>query len=342
MKQPLLFVLFIFFSLSASAQDFKTPVEYLTFLGKESKAIQQSTWKYTKAVAHSKSARKIDATRKSLIKSIQAASKKIAGAKNGYKGDTEYRDQLLNYYSLMEKYINEDYDKIINMQEVAEQSYDFMEAYITARDLVNEKINAEVDKVNAGQKTFANKYGISITDDESELGKKMAISNEVFAHQSEMYLIFFKAYITDVNLMKAIENKDVSAIQQNASSLEQFANEGLDKLKTAKAYKNDPMLINATKKTLEFYKKEALEFVPATTDLLMLNQKVEDTKKSVENKSTPSKDEVTNFNKLVNDANKAVGNYNKLNTKFFNDKNTSITAWNAASESFVAKHVPKD
>ena len=342
MKQPLLFVLFIFFNFSLSAQDFKTPVEYLTFLSKESNAIQQSTWKYTKAVAHSKSARKIDATRKSLLKSIQAASKKITAAKNGYKGDTEYRDQLLNYYSLLEKFINEDYDKIINMQEVAEQSYDFMEAYITARDLVNEKINTEVDKVNAGQKVFGNKYGITITDDQSELGKKMAISNEVFGHQSDMYLLFFKAYITDVNLMKAIESKDISAIQQNASSLELFANEGLEKLKTTKAYKNDPMLINATKKTLEFYKKEALEFVPVATDFLMLSQKMDDTKKSMDSKSAPSKEEVANYNKVVNEVNKGLGNYNKLNTKFFNDKNTSITSWNTASDGFVAKHVPKD
>lgn len=342
MKQTLLFVLFISCSISAFAQDFKTPSEYLTFLGKESNTIQQSTWKYTKAVAHSKSARKIDATRKTLIKSIQTASKKISGLKNGYKGDIEYRDQLLNYYSLMEKYINEDYDKIINMQEVAEQSYDFMEAYITARDLVNEKINAEVDKVNAAQKVFGNKYGITITDDQSELGKKMEISNQVFAHQSEMYLIFFKVYITDINLSKAIQAKDISTIQQTASSLELFANEGLDKLKTAKAYKNDPLLINATKKTLEFYKKEALELVPATTDFLMLNQKMEDSKKSMDSKSAASKEEVANYNKMVGEVNKALGNYNKLNTKFFNDKNASITAWNTASESFVTKHVPKD
>ena len=342
MKQTLLFVLFISCSISVFAQDFKNPSEYLTFLGKESNTIQQSTWKYTKAVAHSKSARKIDATRKTLIKSIQTASKKISGLKNGYKGDIEYRDQLLNYYSLMEKYINEDYDKIINMQEVAEQSYDFMEAYITARDLVNEKINTEVDKVNAAQKVFGNKYGITITDDQSELGKKMEISNQVFAHQSEMYLIFFKVYITDINLSKAIQAKDISTIQQTASSLELFANEGLDKLKTAKAYKNDPLLINATKKTLEFYKKEALELVPATTDFLMLNQKMEDSKKSMDSKSAASKEEVANYNKMVGEVNKALGNYNKLNTKFFNDKNASITAWNTASESFVTKHVPKD
>ncbi len=341
MRHALLFVLFISLSLSAAAQEFKTPVDYLNFLGKESTAISQSTWKYTKAVAHSKSARKIDATRKSLIKSIQASSKKIA-ATNGYKGDVDYKNQMLAYLSILEKDINEEYDKIINMQEVSEQSYDFMEAYITARDLINDKINTEVDKVNTGQKEFANKYGVALSDAETELGKKMTISNEVFKHQSDMYLIFFKVYITDARLMAAIESKDMGTIQQNASSLEAYALEGLEKIKTAKPYKNDPMLVNATKKILEFYKKEALEFAPATLDFLMLNQKVTDTKKAMESKTAPSKDEVNGYNKLVADVNKALGNYNKLSTKYFNDKNVAITAWNTASDGFVSKHVPKD
>lgn len=340
MKKILLLALLV--SFSALGQDFKTPVDYLNYFEKESKAITASTWKYTKAVAHSKSARKIDATRKTLIKSIQAASKKIASAKEGYKGDVEYRDQLLAYYAISEKYINEEYEKIIDMQEVAEQSYDFMEAYILARDLVNKKINDEVEKVNASQRVFAEKYGITISDDQTEMGKKMAISNEVFNHQSDMYLLFFKVYITDANMMKALEAKDISAMQQNASALEQYADEGLGKLKGLKTYKNDPLLINATKKTLEFYKKEAVEFAPKVADFMLLNQKVEDTRKAIEAKSAPSKDEIASFNKMVADVNKATGEYNKLNNKFFTEKNNIIKGWNTASDGFVSKHVPKD
>lgn len=342
MKQTLLSLLLLAISLTAAGQEFKTPAEYLSFIGKESKPITANTWKYTKAVAHSKSARKIDATRKNLIKSIQNASKKIAAAKDGYKGDIEYRDQLLAYFAISEKYINEEYDKIIDMQEVAEQSYDYMEAYITARDLVNQKINEEVDKLNANQKIFANKYGMQIGEDDSELGKKMAISNEVFKHQSDMYLIFFKVNITDMNMMKALEAKDLGSLQQNASALEQYALEGLEKIKAAKPYKNDPMLVNATKKVLEFYKKQAVEYTPAVTNFIMLTQKVEETKKTLESKSAPSKEEVAAFNKLVNEVNKEAGNYNKLNTKYYQDKTNLINAWNQAGENFVTKHVPKD
>jgi len=342
MKRTLLIALLLLSAVATNAQDFKTPIEYLNFIGKESDIISKNTWKYTKAVAHSKSARKIDATRKGLIKSIQAASKKIASAKDGYKGDVEYRDQLLAYLSISEKYINDEYDKIIDMQEVAEQSYDFMEAYITARDLVNEKINLEVDKLNANQKAFANKYNITITDDQSALAKNMEISNEVFGHQSDMYLLFFKVYITDANLMKAVEANDLSSIQQNASALEQYADEGLGKVKTAKPYKNDMALASATKKVLEFYKKEAVEFTPEIVNFMMTKQKMEDSEKSMKSKSAPSKDEVNAYNKLVKDFNTLLGTYNKSNTKFFTEKNNAINAWNTAGESFVSKHVPKD
>ncbi|OYQ31940.1 hypothetical protein CHU92_14955 [Flavobacterium cyanobacteriorum] len=340
-----LFYIFLFAyaaSFSAVAQNFKTPIEYLNYIGKETEQISASTWKYTKAVAHSKRARKIEATRKELIKSIQSAIKKIEAAKNGYNGDTEYRDQLLAYLTVTENYINEEYSKIINLQEVAEQSYDFMEAYITARDLINNKINSEVEKLNINQKIFANKYNIQITENNSKLSQNMKISDEVFDHQSEMYLIFFKVYITDENLMKAVAANDINSIQQNASALEQYADEGLMKLKDAKPYKNDMLLVNATKKMLETYKKEAVEYAPQVVDFMMMKQKAEEAGKSINSKSSPSKEEIAAYNKTVADFNKLISNYNNLNTNYNNDKNKAINDWNQASETFVSKHVPKD
>lgn len=344
MKKTVLAIFALFAITLAKAQDFRTPVDYLNFIGKESAAISRNTWNYTKAVAHSKSARRIDASRKALLKSIQNASKKIAGLKNGYKGDTEYRDQLLSYLSISEKYINDEYEKIIDMQEVAEQSYDFMEAYIMARDLVNEKINDEVEKLNANQKLFGNKYNIQITDDNSDLSKKMKASNTVFKYHTEMFLIFFKVNVTDINLMKSIEQKDLNAIQQHASSLELYANEGLEKLKTTVPFNKDASLIAATKKALEFYKKEAIELTPKVVSFLMLNQQVEDTKESLDKKpeKNRTKQEIDNFNNLVKSVNNEISEYNKLNSKFYQNKIAVNTEWEQAGEQFISKHVPKD
>jgi hypothetical protein len=335
---------FLFFCLTtfSSAQEFKSPIDYLNYIGKETEIISRTTWKYTTTVAHTKNARRIDATRKSLVKSIQNATKKIEALKDGYKGDVEYKNQLLTYLSISEKQINLEYDKIIDMQEVADQSYDYMEAYIMARDLVNEKINEEVEKLNANQKIFANKYNIQIGEDTSELGKKMKISNEVFENHTQLYLIFFKVNFTESVLMKAIESNDLGAIQQNSNALEQYANEGLEKLKTFKPYKNDMTLVLATKKVLEFSKKEALELGPSVISFMMLNQKFQESKKTMDNKSASSrsKEEIDNFNKLVNEVNKEVGNYNKNINKFNSERANAINNWNSTGDAFIARYVP--
>lgn len=344
MKITLSSFFFFFLATISNAQEFKTPVDYLNYIGKETEIISRTTWKYTTTVAHTKNARRIDATRKSLVKSIQNAAKKIDALKDGYKGDVEYKNQLLAYYSISEKQINQEYDKIIDMQEVADQSYDFMEAYIMARDLVNEKINEEVEKLNANQKIFANKYNIQIGEDTSELGKKIKISGEVFENHTQLYLIFFKVNFTESVLMKAIESNDMSAIQQNSNALEQYANEGLEKLKNFKPYKNDMTLVNATKKVLEFSKKEALELGPNIISFMMLNQKFQESKKTMDSKSANnrSKEEIDNFNKLVNEVNKEVGNYNKTINKFNSERANAINNWNVTGDNFIARYVPID
>ncbi|PJE44415.1 MAG: hypothetical protein CUR32_02200 [Flavobacterium sp.] len=342
MKKRLLITLVFFTCISLQAQEFKTPVDYLNYIGKEQENISRSMWKYTSAVAHSKSARRIDNTRKLLVKSIQTASKKIAGLKDGYQGDVEYRNQILEYLSISEKNINEEYDKIIDMQEVAEQSYDAMEAYIMTRDLVNKKIDAENEKAELAQKNFCAKYNITLSENTSELGQKIKISNEVFAYHTELYLIFFKANVTDLYLSNAIQKNDIGGIQQNAATLVQYANEGLEKLKTVKPFGTDNSMVLITKKALEFYKKQGEQFAPKVVAFMMFNEKFEAAKKSLESKSDKdrTKEEIDNYNTMVKQVNKEIDTYNKTNSANFQEKNTIIDQWNNTGESFISSHVP--
>jgi hypothetical protein len=189
-----------------------------------------------------------------------------------------------------------------------------------------------------------NKYNIQIGEDDSELGKKMKISNEVFENHTQLYLIFFKVNFTESVLLKAIESNDISAIQQNSNALEQYSNEGMEKLKTFKSYKNDMSLVLATKKVLEFTKKEALELSPNVTSFMMLNQKFQESKKIMDNKSanSRSKEEIDNFNKLVNELNKEIGNYNRTINKFNTERANAINNWNVTGDNFIARYVPID
>lgn len=343
MKLKALHILLLFTFVTATSQEFKTPVDYLTFIGREQVAISKSMWKYTSAVAHSKNARKIDNSRKDLVKIIQNAGKKIAGLKDGYKGDVVYRDQVVQYLKISENSINEEYSKIIDMQEVAEQSYDFMEAYIMARDLVNKKIEEENQKVTKAQNEFALKYNITITEDNGELSKKMAVSNEVFDYHTNIYLIFFKANITDLLLSKAIESKDLGSIQQNVNSLLLYSDEGLEKLKTVPNYNNDNSFLTVTKKALEFYKKQAEQYVPTVVKFYMFNEKFEKAKQTLESKSQKdrTKEEVDNYNVMVKQINKEVDNYNKQTNANNQEKNTILNNWNVTGDNFISKHIPQ-
>jgi len=342
--KKLILALLLSISLLSTAQEFKTPVDYLTYINKEQGIISRSTWKYTSAVAHSKSARRIDNTRKQLIKTIQTAKKKIGDIKNGYNGDVEYQNQVIQYFDFCEKNLNEEYDKIINMQEVAEQSYDAMEAYLLARDLVNEKLDSENEKANAAFHAFALKYNIKISEGDSELGKKIKISNEVFDYHTVLYLVFFKVNFTDASLAKAVQKKDMAAIEQNANALLQYANEGLEKIKTIAPYNKDVSLITATKKVLEYYKKEAETHVPKIVSFYMFNDKFENTKKTIESKSQKdrTKEEIDNYNDMVKQVNKEIDTYNKANNLDFQDKQNAINNWNTVAENFISKHVPVD
>lgn len=116
-----------------SAQEFKNAGEYLDYVGNIEKPISKDMWKYTKTVAHSKSARRIDNVRKNLVKTIQTAKSSLEKNTNGFNGDLDFRNDVINYLAFSELTINNEYAKIVDLQEVAEQSYDFMEAYITTR-----------------------------------------------------------------------------------------------------------------------------------------------------------------------------------------------------------------
>ena len=344
MKKLLFASTLFLLSTIALAQDFNTPVAYLEYINKQESEISKNMWKYTKTIAHSKSARKIDATRKNLVKTIQNAKNNISKIKDGYKGDIVYRDQVVKYLSVSEIIINEEYSKIVDMQEVAEQSYDFMEAYIMTRDLVNKKMDDEHQILAAGQKEFAKKYNITLTESDSELSKKMKLSNEVFTYHTEFYLIFFKCNITDLMLSKAIEQKDISSIQQNASSLLAYAEEGLQKLNQKQPYKNDKVLIETTKKSMELYQKTATEYASAVIDFFMFNTKFEEAKTSLERKkpNERTKEEVDNYNVMVKEINKKINDYNKINTKFVQEKNNMINQWNTTGDQFISRYVPND
>jgi len=326
-----------------TAQNFKKANEYLSFIGEENQKISKSSWNYTKSVAHSKSPRKIEGDRKRLLKSIERAMQKIKNA-TPFEGEDAYQKTVLDYMDLRMSILKNDYAKIVDMKEVAEQSYDFMEAYILAQKLADERMQEAQETYENAQKDYAARNNIRLIESETDLGRKMKISNEVFEHKNEVYLVFFKSNIQERFMLNALASNDISAIQQNANALQTFAEEGIQALDTITLYKDDTSVIKATKIALEFYLNETKNEIPKMLEFFLLNEKFTAIKNAIDKKAQKdrTKKDIDQYNAMANEMNKAVVDFNKANEQLNKERTKIINQWNEASAKFLSRHIPKE
>ncbi|WP_121665360.1 LIC11966 family surface protein [Mesonia aquimarina] len=336
------FICGFLFCQSIFSQEFSSASAYLDFVSGEQQEITQNMWKYNKAMAHDKSDRNVERKRKNLIKSVEKSIEKIEDA-GTFEGE-EYKKEVLHNLILYKNLLRQDYEKIIDMKAVAEKSYDMMEAYINTQEMTSQKMTEAQQLYEQNFKAYAKKHNINIVDNETDLGRKMKISGEVFDYYNEVYLIFFKVNFNESYLMDAIEQNNVSAIQQSANALKQSAENGLLELEKIEAYKKDRSLIKSTRKAFEFYIDEVENKIPEITSFLILNEDFAKIKKAIDD--TPqrkrTKEQVDAYNKKVKEVNAAVNNYNKLNNDLYEDRQVVINHVNQANEEFLARHIPND
>lgn len=343
MRYKFVFLLFLSLNAIVFGQKFKTPDEYLSYIKSEEINISESNWKYTSAIAH-KNWIQIDEAKKNLIKTLQNAKKKIGKLKEGYNGDVEYKNQIIKYFDYCEKTLNEEYDKIIDLKNLEEQSNDAMDAYMQLDDLVNAKLDSENQKVDLAYRSFATKYNIELVNTESEWSKKIKVYNEVCAYHTSINLICFKLNFTDETLLRGILNGDLGAIQQNANALIQYANEGLSTLNTIEPYDGDYSLINSAKKVFEYYKKQAEAYVPSLINFIMYADKFDNAKKTLESKSKADRtaEEENNFNNMTIEIDKEIIAIKKIILDNAMAKSDVLLQWKSSGDDFIIRHIPKD
>lgn len=321
------------------AQDAGT---YMDVFSVEYRKIQQDMWDYTSSVSHGKSARKVEKRRMELIQTSNAALQK-AKSQKGFDNSTRYRDSVAEYFKIVNLVLKEDYAKIVDMEAVAEESYDAMEAYMLARERANDKLEEAGEMVEREQKKFAEDNHINLISAQDNLDKKMSVASEVYKTYNEIYLIFFKSFKQEVYLTDAINRKDVNAIEQNRTALLATAKEGLAKLDKVDPYKGDKSMIDATKKLLNFYIQEAESEIPNMLDYFLKAENFDKVKKNFdaipEKKRTQS--DVNEYNKAVKDMNDSMNGFNKSNQVINKQRGSLIDNWNNTAQNFTDKHVPK-
>jgi hypothetical protein len=336
---PFLFIVFLLTSASGLlAQNFDNAGEYMDYISKQQNNVSKKFMSYASASAHGKKARKVENLRNSLMNEVQESKMNI-NAMPSYKGDKSLRDTAVSFMKLYFNVLNDDYSKIINMEDVAEQSYDGMEAYMMAKELVDKKMEEGNQMMNLVQKAFAAQNNINLVDGKSELGEMMNKVGEMNKYYNKVYLIFFKPYKQEVYLLDAMGKANVTGIEQNKNSLLKYATDGLEKLKEIKGFDGDNSLVTNCRSMLNFYIKEA-DKMNSTSDYFLAKERFGTIKKEFEKKSDRSKEDVESYNKAVNDVNKASQNFNNTNNELNQQRHEALNNWNNTVNEFFDVHTP--
>lgn len=321
----------------------ESPVHHMDQISEIDIQIQKKYLSYMSTIAHTNSARKMEKRREDLILSIQEASRNVSRIRP-YKGDASLRDTYAEFLKILLTVFKEDYHKIVDMEEIAEQSYDNMEAYLLAQEKANEKLNEAAGKIEPVYKAFAEKHNVTLQESgkENEVAKKLRITGKVNEYYHALYLIFFKSYHQEAYVLKAIEASDVNAVEQSRNTLLKYSTEGLSKLDTMKTFAGDGSLVNNCRKLLEFYKMEASSKIPVMTEFLMKRDEFEKIRKAFEAKppSQRSQPDIDKYNKALSTMNAQANQFNKVGSEMNKARAKYLEGWNNSVRQFLDNHVP--
>ncbi len=341
LKINFLLIVFAMLISSRSTAQYENAGQYLDHINNASQALTTKYLVYMSAVSHGKSARKVEKRRTEVVNAINETRYMIQGMPP-WKGDRSLKDTTVAYLKILNSVFNDDYGKIVNMEEIAEQSYDLMEAYMLAQEKAYEKLNEAGKKQNDMQREFAKKNDITLLESTSELSGKSKTASEVLKHTNEVYLVFFKVHKQEGYLIEALNQKNLVSIEQNINSLKRLAEEGMEKLKAIKGYNNDASLIAACRNMMNFYRSEATRST-VLSEYILKEENFMKIKKQFESKPSGKRTQadVDQFNNGVNDINAALKTFNATNAELNKERASGLNDWNKVYAKYLDEYMPK-
>jgi hypothetical protein len=315
-------------------------VEHMNELSASFAELKNDTWKYLRTITKGKSARKSENKRIQLIEQY-ATQISVVEAMKPHEGDASLKEATLKYLNLSESVLLEDYENIVDMEAVAEESYDAMEAYILANKRANEKLTNAFEELKEVEKVYAANNNITLTESEKDRkSQKIEQAADMLNYYNKVYLIFFKVYKQEAYALVAQQTEDIAAFEQNVNALSIEADEALAKLDTMSAYNGDKEIIAAAKKAIEFYKNEAEKEFPKISDFYIKKDNFEKANEIMEakKKKDRTQEDVDKFNKAVNEYNEAANSINQTNEDLNKARSKMLDEWNKSVEAFYKVH----
>ncbi len=343
MRRCYYFLLFTFyFSLRSHAQVIENAGDYMTAMSNAQVEMDQKYMAYISASAHSRRARKIEKLRTQALESIDNAKFKTIDLPK-YKGDNALRQASIDYIQFCYRIFNEDYTKIVNMEEIAEQSVDQMQAFLLLEEKASEKLHEASENLSRAEKDFAVKYSVNLVDTKNELTDKMGTAGKVNRYCDRIYIIFFKCNWEDGQLFNALNAHKLNDAEQARNSLIGFCKEGLEALKidSLRSFQGNPTLAAGCRDALQFYSSMAQNDIPKLMDFYLKEENFDKIKKSLDAKgSNKTKEDVDQYNKSVKDINTSVNNFNQLNQDLNKRRQDVVANWETAEKSFRDDLIP--
>jgi hypothetical protein len=298
-----------------------------------------ANYNYTKAITKFRRVRSIEKSRQELLKIIQKNQAHVSTSPL-FHNDSTLRTDLIHYLDLLYIVLKNDFDKILDMEDIEAQAYDEDEAHQIALDMAFAKLDTCRAVLTKTDSVFFNTYHIKADTTKDEITVKTERAIDAINYYNPIYKFFYKTNKQYSYANQALVKKDLAALQQHTMTLEKFVNEGIEKLKQFKGYENDDNLVRTVAKFLEFYKKESSVTLPSNIEFFLQVETFHNAAKKYDaiKADKRTQKDVDEYNKGVKIYNEAVNKINQSNNSSSKKHNALIKEWYKAVDSFFELH----
>lgn len=327
-------------SFSTQAQTVEGSAEYMDALSPAFDKIKVKTWDYLSAVSQGRGAFLIESSRQSLLNEIIDAKEEIMLAPS-FNGNDEFRQALISYFTKTAAILQEDYDNILDMEAIAQETYDAMEAYLLAKEKANEKLDEAYFFLLTAQKKFADDNKLILHRPEDDLmTQKIEKTGRILSYYNKTYLIFFRVFKQESKVMAALQKDDLEDFNWNNKILEFEGGIALEKMKSMPAFEGDSTLLKAAMVSLEFYMREAT--LDAKSTAAYYESKKAYAKAKEEFEKIPQEElvqaDADKINTIGREYNKTVAEFHAMNKERNRERVNHLNRWNEEVEKFFKKH----
>lgn len=303
----------------ALAQDvefnFNNPSDYNNFIMKEVITTVQKNFEYISLTIHSEDYDQLEKKRKEVVDGI-AAAKTHVREMPPLEGDSKLRDEAVDVLNEYKTAFELDFKSILTLKRKSKDSYEAMEAYFTAQDKAEEKVNKATRQLRKAQQVYAEKHNMRVVDSKSDdvLEMKMNKIIEVNDYWRSIFLNYFKVSKQYDKLWDALSEQKATPLNHQRNLTLKVIDQVLPELNRKPDFHGDSEFRSQTINIIEYYRQVAEVDFGKIVDVL--NQK------SMEQK------DVEEVNSIINKCNA--------------DHERLAYNWNIASQDLFRKNVDKE